>query len=312
MSTGALHNFIRTWRQQPTTYFATLSVLIGSFTILAIALLIQQNIERALTQWGREVKVSVYLSESEDQAKSAEVRKKIDESGYFSKVSFLSKGEALTKFKTRVNEYAPGLLADLENDNPLPASFEMTIEGGVKSNRQFQKLVDWAKNMKTVAGVDEVSYGQGWVENYASVLKVFGFTSWIFIFVMLTGSLFVIGNSIRNSISQRRDEIEILELFGATRGMILWPYVFEGLVLGFLAALLAIVATYLLYIWQTDLMMRELTFWDVKTQVEFLSAPRMLLALVLGTSLGGLGSFMWAKNVSSGWAAAEATARWSD
>ncbi len=312
MSTGALHNFIRTWRQQPTTYFATLSVLIGSFTILAIALLIQQNIERALTQWGREVKVSVYLSESEDQAKSAEVRKKIDESGYFSKVSFLSKGEALTKFKTRVNEYAPGLLADLENDNPLPASFEMTIEGGVKSNRQFQKLVDWAKNMKTVAGVDEVSYGQGWVENYASVLKVFGFTSWIFIFVMLTGSLFVIGNSIRNSISQRRDEIEILELFGAPRGMILWPYVFEGLVLGFLAALLAIVATYLLYIWQTDLMMRELTFWDVKTQVEFLSAPRMLLALVLGTSLGGLGSFMWAKNVSSGWAAAEATARWSD
>jgi cell division transport system permease protein len=312
MSIGALQNFIRTWRQQPTLQVSTLSVLIGSFTILAIALLVHQNLEHALTQWGREVKVNVYLNEANDQAKNADIKQHIESSGFFSKIDYLSKADAMTKFKTRVNEFAPGLLADLEADNPLPASFEMTIDGGVKNNSQFQHLVDWATKMKTVVGIDEVSYGQGWIENYASVLKVFSVTSLIFIFVILSGSLFVIGNSIRSAISQRRDEIEILELFGATRGLILWPYVFEGLVLGFMASILSIVVTYVLYVWQTDLMMRELAFWNFQTHVDFLNFARIFLIVVTGTGLGGLGSFLWARKVCTGWSAAEASSKWSD
>ncbi len=312
MSIGAINNFFRTWRHQPTAYIATLSVLIGSFSILTVALLVHQNIERVLTQWGRDVKVNVYLSEPENLSQTAEIKKKIEDSGLFSKVTFFTKSDALNRFKSRVNDYAPGLLADLATDNPLPSSFELGIDGGVKSNHQFQKIVDWAKNLKSSVGVDEVSYGQGWIENYASVLKVFSLTSWIFIFVMMTGSLFVIGNSIRNSISQRRDEIEILELFGATRGMIIWPYIFEGLTLGLLASVSAVVVTYLLFTWQTDLMIRELNFWDLKANIEFLTATRIIIAIFVGTGLGGLGSFMWAKNLSTGWAAAEATKKWSE
>lgn len=311
MNFSAFQNFYRTCKHQPTTYIATLSVLIGSFSILAVALLVHQNVERVLTQWGRDAKVNVYLAEPDDAVKTANIKKEIDESGLFSKVSYLSKSDALDRFKVRVNDYAPGLISDLAKDNPLPSSFELTVDGGVKSNRQFQKIVSWAKSLKAQAGVDEVSYGQGWIENYASVLKVFSLTSWIFIFVMMTGSLFVIGNSIRNSISQRRDEIEILELFGATRAMIIWPYIAEGLILGFTASVAAVFVTYLLYTWQTDLMVRELSFWDTKANLEFLNFGRIALSVVVGTGLGALGSFLWARNLSTGWAAAEASSKWS-
>jgi len=310
MSLSALHNFIRTWRQQPALQVSTLSVLIGSFTILAIAMLVHQNLEHALTQWGREVRVNVYLNESNDDSRNAEIKQQIENSGFFSKVDYLTKADAMAKFKSRVNEFAPDLLADLEADNPLPASFEMTIEGGMRKHSQYQRLVEWATKMKAAVGVDEVSYGQGWIENYASVLKVFSVTSLIFIFVILSGSLFVIGNSIRSAISQRRDEIEILELFGATRGMILWPYVFEGLLLGLMASVLSVFVTYILFIWQTDLMTHELSFWNFQAHIDFLSFGRMVLIVFTGTTLGGLGSYLWARKVCTGWAAAESASRW--
>jgi cell division transport system permease protein len=284
---------------------ATLSVLIGSFTILVLALLVHQNSQRFLTQWGQEVKVSVYLKEEADDSETKSVSKFIESSGLFENVQFISKKDAAEKFKKRVGEYVPGLLTDLDFDNPLPASFEMKVDGGLTSNNEFKKIVEFAKKLTQTTGVDEVSYGQGWVENYASVLRIFSLTSAVLIIVLLFGSLFVIGNSIRNSILQRRDEIEILELFGATRGMIIWPYIFEGLFLGLIATVAAIFASYALYLWQADLMTSQLSFWHLNTKLEFLSAGRILLTLVVGATFGGLGSYLWARQIATGWAAAE-------
>jgi cell division transport system permease protein len=311
MSVGILKNFFRGWRQQPAAYLATLSVLIGSFTILMLCLLVQQNLSNILSRWGRETKVTVYLKETNDPALSAQVKKQIEDARLFSNIIFFSKSEALQNFKQRIGEYAPGLLSDLEKDNPLPASFELTVENQAGS-RNLKQIMDWAKSFKNTPGIDEVSYGQGWIENYASLVRVFSVTSWLFIFVVLAGSLFVIGNSIRSSLAQRRDEIEILELFGATRSMVLWPYVFEGLLLGFTASLAALATTYLLYTWQTGAFISELTFLDLKSQFEFLSLASMLFSIIGGTSLGGLGSYFWARSVNSGWAAAEAVSRWAD
>lgn len=309
MSMGAHASFMRNLKLQVRMQLATVSVLAGSFTVLAIAILMQQNIERVLTQWGDDVKINIYLKESATQGDQSRISKFIKETNLFGKIKFLTKKDAAEKFKERVGKYTPGLLSDLEFDNPLPSSFEMVMAGGLKTNQQFSQMLGVIADIKKIPGVDEVSYGQGWVENYTSVLKTFSIISAIFIFVLLAGSLFVIGNSIGNTILQRRDEIEILELFGATRAMIAWPFIYEGLILGFISAAAAVLLTYGLYILQSEAMISQLSFWNIKAKIEFLSLSRIIYILAFGAALGGVGSLIWVRRFSTGWAAAEANSR---
>lgn len=306
MSIGAHACFMQSLRRRLGSQLATLSVLAGSFTVLIIAMLVHQNIERTLTQWGDEVRVNVYLKESTTKEEESHVAQFIKSSGLFKTIQYLSKNDAAKKFKERVGQYAPGLLSDLEFENPLPASYELELASGLKSNMQFSKLVEFANNLKNQSGVDEVAYGQGWVENYAAVLKAFSMVSIVFLAVLLFGSLFVVGNSIGNSIAQRRDEIEILELFGATRKMILWPFIYEGIILGLTAVFAALLLVFALYSSQSEMLSTELSFWNMREKIEFLTWSRILIVVAFGAALGAIGSYIWARKVSTGWAAADA------
>lgn len=305
MSIGAWASFKKNWVHQTSMQLATLSVLVGSFTVLSIAMLFQQNIDQALTRWGKDVPVSVYLSENASEKDAAKIEKFVRESNVFRDIRYLSKADAVEQFKAKVGEYAPGLLTDFEFSNPLPASFEMFIDGGIGTAGAYEELVELAAKIKKIPNVDDVIYGQGWVENYAAVLRVFSIISGVFVFSLLSGALFVIGNSIRNSIVQRKEEIEILELFGATKRMIVWPYVFEGILMGLGAAGISLFITYALYLWQVDLVTHELTFWSFAARIQFLSATRHFAIIALGGLLGGAGAYLWARKVASGWAAAE-------
>ena len=306
MSIGAWSCFKRSWQHQRTMQLMTLIVLVGSFSVLITAMTTYQNLRNMLTHWGNEVKVNVYLQEEITEKEAQKIEKYLSDVNFFSNIQHLTKKDAAEKFKQRVGQYVPGLLTDLEFDNPLPASFAMTVEGGLTTHEQFNSLVATVREIKKLTGVDEVSYGQGWVENYATILRLFSATSMVFLFILLAGTLFVIGNSIRHSIEQRRNEIEILELCGATRQAIVWPFIFEGLVTGFLASGVALFITYAIYLWQIEMVISQLSFWNIKAQLEFLSPDWALFVVLLGTTLGGGGAYTWARDISTGWAAAEA------
>lgn len=309
MSIGAHASFMRNIKHQMRMQLTTVSVLAGSFTVLSIAILAHQNIGRVLTQWGHDVKINVYLKENTTPAEESKISKFLEKKELFSNVKFLTKKDAAEKFKERVGKFAPGLLSDIEFDNPLPASFEMVVTGGLNSDAQFNQLLRVITEIQKESGVDEVSYGQGWVENYAGVLRTFSILSMIFISVLVIGSAFVIGNSIGNSIFQRRDEIEILELFGATRQMIIWPFIYEGLVLGLISAGLAVLITYTFYVFQIDVMLNELSFWNIKAKVEFLSLSRIFFVIGFGSVLGAASSLIWVRQISTGWTASDGNSR---
>ncbi len=300
-----MKQFFRSLQFQPITQLTTLGVLVSSFVLLLSAVLVQQNLTALLSHWGREVKVDVYLKNGASDAQTGALKNLFRRSGLFSKITYFSKAQAEASFKKRMGNYLPGLLDDLGSDNPLPASFQLEVKSGMETQFDYSKLVRFAGMLKKHAGVDDVSYGQGWLKNYTSVLHVFSISIIAVLFIMLTGSLFVIGNSIGSSIMQRRDEIEILELFGATSEMIIKPYVVEGLILGFVSVVFAIIVTYFLYSWQVRMINHSMTFWSLPSTFEFLSWPRIAFAIVIGTSLGGLGAFVWTRKVTTGWSAAE-------
>lgn len=303
-------SFVRTFKHQTSMQVATLSVLVGTFTVHALFALVHQNLETILTRWGKEVKVSVYLKDDVAPKDVGHVREFLGSSKLVSNVDYLSKDQAAKRFREKIGQISPGMFSDSEFVNPLPASFEVVLRKGIGGNSEYKALVEFAKELATFAGVEEVSYGQGWVENYASVLKVFSWTSAFLLFVLFMGGLFVIGNSIRNSIAQRRDEIAILELFGATKWMIQWPFVFEGAFLGFLSSVLALVVTFTLFQWQASYLGDQLSFWGFTSSLQFLTVTRAVGIVFLGVLVGAVGAYFCVRQVNTGWAAAEIGEKW--
>ena len=297
-------SFYRTWSQQAAMQFATLSVLIGAYAAVSSALLVQQNLQALLTRWGSEVKVNVYLTDDISENEIRKVSSGLKESELFSSIELVSKDEALKRFKDRLGALAPNMAEDSSFENPLPMSLESLMSKNANVGA-FDSLVELADQISLMAGVEEVSYGQGWIENYASAIGIFNVSSWALIFILVAGSLFVIGNAIKSSVIQRKDEIEIMELFGATKWTIQVPFILEGLVMGLAASAGAILLVLCLYAWQSQVLIESLNFWNLKNAIEFLSWPRVFFILFGGGVSGALGSYLCIKQVSNGWTAAE-------
>ena len=299
MGNNIMRTFIRTWRRHATMQVATLAVLVGTYSVVSIFIIAQQNMEDILTRWGSSVKMSVYLDDGINESDKRGIERFISKKDVFSKVTYVSKDEAAKKFLSQVTGYSKKLLFNPAFGNPLPASYELDLASKTGAVTNFGELVELARELMGLSGVDDISYGQGWVENYASSVRIFSVTSWSLILVLLFGSLFIVGNSIRSSISQRRDEIEILELVGATNKYIRAPFIFEGVIMGLVSSTIALIFTYMLFSWQMGVIESSSSFWAMSSQLSFLSISKILLILFIGTVFGALGSYICVNKVSS-------------
>ncbi len=302
---GAWKNFLRSWSQTPGIHASTMAVLIGVFCVMTICVSAIANLKSIMSHWGKDVQLTVYLKDEVKEAQISKVKSALDELGEFEKVNFISQEQAAQRFQKSMGSYSPKLFSDPAFGNPLPMSFEATLKKGLQSTIQYSRLVALAKSIQTFEGVEEVSYGQGWVENYAGFLKSFDYGSWALLLLLLVGSTLVIGNSIRSSIHQRRDEIEILELCGATGFRIRWPYIFEGAAMGGVAAGLALILTYGIFLWQKQIFGESLFLWGLESEISFLSGFDIFVMLLAGAAMGTVGSFMCVRGLATGWAAAE-------
>jgi len=153
--------------------------------------------------------------------------------------------------------------------------------------------------------VDDVSYGQGWIENWAGFLTSVQLLSAAAIALTIFLGLLVIGNSVRVSLSQRRDEIEIMELVGATSRWIRTPFIVEGAMLGLFASVLSCAIGSTLQTVAFDYLKSSLSFWSVLQELSPLSPTGWLLVTFIGMCFGAFGAYVCVRNLNNGWSAAE-------
>jgi len=306
-----LKSLARSWKHNSAMQVATLLVLSGVFFVITTFAMIHQNLNGLLTRWGQEVQMTVFLNDDISLERLAEIKEQLSKDSSVESVDYISKDDAANQFLSQMGSLAPDFLEDEKFGNPLPASLEVSLDASLSKGSAIGRIVELAENMKKQAGIEDVTYGQGWIENYSSIVGQFGRSSWFIIFVLLSGSLLIVGNSIRNSVNQRREEIEVLELVGATPNRIQIPFLFEGTIFGFMAALIALVAVYVVFSGQSLIMDKNLQFLGFTTEVEFLSVGKVFLILAFGTFCGTVGSWLCVKRISNGWAAARRQESWT-
>jgi cell division transport system permease protein len=191
-------------------------------------------------------------------------------------VVFVSKEEALARFRQRLRERGQVDLTGYLDRNPLPASLEVSLV----DPRGYQPVVDLLQAHSEV--VDSVIEVQQLIDRLTSVTNVLRTGGIVVLLLVGVVVLFIIVNTIRLAVVARREEIEIMRLVGASDAFIRWPFIFEGALVGLLGAAAALAILALLAQPVGDMMYG---FFRV-LPLELGSLARDLVILVIGTGLG--------------------------
>jgi len=191
-------------------------------------------------------------------------------------VRYVSKDEALARFRERLRERGQVDLTGYLDRNPLPASLEV----GLVDPREYGPVVDLLSSRTAV--VDDVVEVQQLIQRLTAVTDILRTGGLVVLVLVGFVVLFIIVNTIRLAVVARREEIEIMRLVGASDAFIRWPFIFEGAIVGLLGAGLALAILALLAPAAGDLMYG---FFRV-LPLQLGSLARDIVVLVVGTGLG--------------------------
>lgn len=295
-------NYLNFFSHHKMIYVATLSILTFTFLVMTLFFNIYYNMMNIVHHWSDLTKMTVYLKDGLSQDQINNIKTHL-ESQKFTQLKYASKEEASEQFKKQMKEYLPDLLNDEEFRNPFPASFDLGIPEDLFRSLGINGLREKAKGLLELEGVEDVSYGGDWIQNYRKFAQFIFKFGWTILLILLFAGFFVIGNSIRISIEQRRDEVEILELIGATDSLIRWPFIFEGAMTGLISSVVALSLGYTLYQLSIDFVQEHLSFWSMGAQLSFLSPLAFLGVILSGVLTGAIGSYICVSRLNDGWSA---------
>lgn len=285
--------------------FSTFLILAASFSVVTGMLLVGENLQRVLTLWGESLQMSVYLSENITPETTDQLRETLLKDKEIDKVQFVTREEALGQFREQMASYAPDLLGDNDLLKMIPSSFQFSLNKNIAPEDQLSTMQSIATRLQIQPGVEEVNYGQDWVKSYSQVTAAVKWAGMFFITVILAAAIFVIANCLRSSIYQRKEEIEVLELIGATTNYVRKPFILEGIALCFFGALVGLGISYGFFIVAQDALKGQLSLLQIAQHIQFLKPETIALILVAAVILGFLSALQSLTSLNDGWSASQ-------
>jgi len=222
-------------------FFTAITTVAITLFIVGFFIIIVFDIQGILSSIKNQVEIAVYLKDNISGELKTYLENEIKGWDEISQVNFVSKDQALEKFK-KENEGSE-ILKEIQG-NPLPASFELELKSPEKVEQVALRFMD--KDGNFIEGVDEVIYGQNYVQKLFSITAIVGTIAFLIIVVLLLAAIVLIFNTIRLAIHARRKEIEVMKLVGATNWFVRLPFLFEGFFEGFIGSVISVVLLYFL------------------------------------------------------------------
>lgn len=265
----------------------TVGTIALSFLILGVFLIIFSNLKDITSSWQEQIQIAAYLKEGLSSADIASLEEKIRAEREVSSAHFISKDKALSEFKKDLANQT-GLLDGL-GENPLPAYFEVKIKKAYQDSGAVSSL---AERFKKIKGIEDVQYGQEWVENLSSFLDLMVIAGLVVGGLVSLAVILIVSNTVKLTVYARAEDIEIMKLIGATDWFVKIPFLIEGVVIGLVGAFLSIAILFGIY----QLLMQRLSLNAGillgRFSIAFLSWPDITILLLAGMLLGLFGSFI--------------------
>lgn len=285
--------------------FSTTLILAASFSVVTSVVLVGQNMQRILTLWGESMQMTLYLSENATPEATQYLKEHLLADRELDKVQFVSREEALGQFKEQMASYAPDLLSDNDLLKLIPPSFQFSLSQKINPEDQLSVMQTVANRLRIQPGVEDVSYGQDWVKSYSQITMAVRWAGLVTISVILAAAIFVISNCLRSSIYQRKEEIEVLELIGATSRYIRLPFLKEGIALCFLGAVIGLSVSYGFFYFAQNAMKGQLSLLQISQHIRFLDVSSIFGILMGAVLIGWISALSCLRTLNDGWAASK-------
>lgn len=211
---------------------ASIGIVIASLVLFGAFVLFGMNLNYIGEQIKEQCEINVYLPKDMGRDEVRSVGSELSKLEYVKEAQLYTKEERLQNAKESKSGMRADVIGTLEQDNPLRDAYVLTLTDVTMADKV-------AAAAEKVEGVEEVSNSQYIIQKIISITNTIRHVSvWLFI-ILVAISIFIISNTIKLGMFSRRKEINIMKFVGATNWFIRWPFIIEGMILGFVGAAVA-------------------------------------------------------------------------
>lgn len=256
-------------------------VVVVTLLMLGLFMMVSLNAGYITETVKEQVEIVIYIDDSAAPEALSELEERLNSHSGIAEVRYVSSEEHMNRLQRQLGGILEGYDSGLEN--PLLASYEIkTVEP--------EAVVRLAGEFETYPGVSTVFYGQGYVENLFSVSRVIQMVGIALMAGLSITAVFLISHTIKLTVMMRKKEISIMKYVGATNWFIRWPFLLEGLLMGFVGAVLPLAGLYYIYQYSVEWIAVNNLLFLTLLPVEQVIIELGKYLVPLGTALGVLGS----------------------
>jgi cell division transport system permease protein len=234
---------LRALKRNGAPSLAAIVTTVVTVVLLGMLIPIFQTAQGKSEEVRDQLNVQYALYDDATKAEIAELRGQLEGIPHVAEVTYISKADALATLKKDLKD---DTIVEQLHTNPLPASFEVKADDAANLPAIREAVYPNGPEGKAISPI--ISHPFDRTESSAKIEEVTGALKIVLTVItalLVLASLMLIGNTIRLSIYTRRREVEVMRLVGATRWFIRWPFMIEGVVVGFVGGLLAILILWL-------------------------------------------------------------------
>jgi len=272
--------------QTPLSTLMTAAVIAIALALPAGLFLLLTDLQKIVTDWQGSAQVSVFMKKSTSNQEAALLTKKLQTWEEITNATYLSAEQALDEFQ---QQSGFGEALDILQENPLPAVIIVKPHASHLASGHIEPLV---KKLGELVQVDIVQLDFKWIQRLNSFVALGKRGALLLSALLAIAVLLVIGNTIRLTIHNRRQEILVTKLIGATNQFIRKPFLYAGFWYGFIGAAFAVLLIAVLF-WLISGPIHSLsTLYNSAFQLSGLSFTGVVYTLATGIALGLGGSWI--------------------
>lgn len=268
---------LRGFRSAKASTLASIITITLSLIMIALYYTVSTNSKNIIQSVKDRVELEVFLQDDISGGSVDSLNEVIKRIGGIKSIKFINKEEAARIF---TEEFGSEMLDILES-NPLPPSFKIDTYDEYKTTERIEKI---KTTIAELPGVVEVYYPQKNLKAIEETSSGILFLNLVILIVITSSSVFLVSNTIRLVIQSKKRVIQTMKLLGATKNFIRTPYLFEGIIQGFLAGILAVILILLMIQYYYSINTSPGVESDLFTFLNF------FYLVIIGIFLGTLGS----------------------
>ena len=267
--------------------FASVCITVACLIVMGCFSLLALNVNDLVKSFEDENVVLAFIDESYTEAQAQALQSDIEAVEHVTSTEFISREDAYNSF---ISKYSDSSRFSVIDAQILRDRFAVYLD-------DIAYTSDVQQALSNITGVAEVNANLAIARGFITARNIISAVSIVLVAILLVVSLFIMSNTVKLTTFDRREEIAIMKMVGATNNFIRWPFVLEGFVLGMLGALIAFIAQWGIYELVADVLVANYSASFISiVPFSFVAVPILLVFLVIGFGVGVGGSVLAIKN----------------